>query len=292
MCVKTPGDLIDHPDYKGMGTYYNAAGAEYYTGDDNSDDTTARNMTNKCEMSKEELIDTVSDFMEDTFDIHACQEAFTTDGVFYSDYVYVDGAQDVVASVESEDPAVDVVFYSVDDDVYWYNTEYDYMTAEEDQVGLMFEEKNGYYVSLDNDIGGFNKYAQGSYTNYYHSYVGVSANNEGGFYVNDTGVMGFSIIYDGWITEKVTESTSVLSFENLKAAFVTAVSEQTDTSKLDVENLYFKDMTMIYYGLPNPDDPLEGTLVPAIVINAMDGTFDRMEVTLNIVDGSVIAIKY
>ena len=292
MCVKTPGDLIDHPDYKGMGTYFNAVGAEYYTGDDNSDDTTARNMTNKCDMSKEELIDTVSDFMEDTFDIHASQESFTTDGVIYSDYVYVDGSQGVVASVESEDPAVDVVFYSVDDDMYWYNTEYDYMTAEEDQVGLLFEEKNGYYVSLASDIGGFNRYAQGSYTNYYHSYEGVAANNQGGFYVNDTGVMGFSIIYDGWITERITESTSVLSFENLKAAFVTAVTENTDTSKLDVDSLYFKDMTMIYYGVPNPDNPLEGTLVPAIVINAMDGTFDRMEVTINIVDGSLISIAY
>ena len=286
MCPKVPGELIDNPNYKGMGTYQDMSEAEWaMTGDEKNDyDLYLDGLANKCQKTPDELVEDVSDFVGETFGIKPCEAAFQTRDEGYM--VAVDG--EVVVNDEST-PRTEVVFYNIDDELLLssHDGENKY-----DTEGLMIQEKNGYYVSLCNNISGFGSFgkASDSYKNY--EYYELAAFNQGGFYVNDYGVLGFCMIFDSLLTEEVADSANVLSFENLKNAFVTAVSENVDSSQVDTDALHFKNMNVVYYGVADPDNASEGTMVPALWVHAVDGTRDTLEVIINALDGSLIEIKY
>ena len=180
-----------------------------------------------------------------------------------------------------------MVFYTGPEDMF---TTEDPLTGELKDPN--FQEKNGYYVALSNNIGGIFTYgaSAASYRNY--AYYDMANYNQGGFYVSDDGVMGFILLFDGWLTEKIAEDSSILSFEILKESFIKEVSENVDPSKLNTDKLYFKNMYLTYYGITNPDDETTGTLVPALWFTATEGTTTKMTVIINALDGSLIDISY
>ena len=65
-----------------------------------------------------------------------------------------------------------------------------------------------------------------------------------------------------------------------------------DSSQVDTDALHFKNMNVVYYGVADPDNASEGTMVPALWVHAVDGTRDTLEVIINALDGSLIEIKY
>jgi hypothetical protein len=286
MYPKNPGDIVDCPEYKGMGIYtkqtkydYMVVGGEAKVEEQDSG-SEAEEMANKCSLNSNQLVDTVRKFMSEELMIETCDDAFTPYDLIH-DETWVG------------DPEIDVVFYDVNDELF-LSENYDAYSGSFEYEELPYIDKNGYYVRLTNDIGGIGSFAREAsiYRNY--DYYDVAAYNQGGFYVNDDGIMGFDIIFDGWLTDKVAEDTTVLSFDNLKECFISEVSKNVDSSKISTNtgSLYFKDMTLIYYGIENPDNDKEGTMVPALWFTATEGTAIKLQVILNAVDGSLISIEY
>ena len=281
------GDAINHPEYAVMGRltpssmsyYVNESAAGDVVSSENGTETDDKNV-NKCTLDDDELLATCTDFLNEYLMIEACEDAFTTEDQSYYMVSVEDGEV-------QKGPRQDVVFYTGPEDMF---------TTEDPLTGELkdpdFQEKNGYYVALSNNIGGIFTYgaSAASYRNY--AYYDMANYNQGGFYVSDDGVMGFILLFDGWLTEKIAEDSSILSFEILKESFIKEVSENVDPSKLNTDKLYFKNMYLTYYGITNPDDETTGTLVPALWFTATEGTTTKMTVIINALDGSLIDISY
>ena len=245
------GDAINHPEYAVMGRltpssmsdFVNGSAAGDVASSENGTETDDKNV-NKCTLDDDELLATCTNFLKEYLMMDACEDAFSTEDQSYFMVNVEDGEV-------QKGPRQDVVFYASPEDMY---TTEDPLTGELKDPN--FQEKNGYYVALSNNIGGIFTYgaSAASYRNY--AYNDIANYNQGGFYVNDDGVMGFILLFDGWLTEKIAEDSSILSFEILKESFIKEVSENVDPSKLNTDKLYFKNMYLTYFGITNPDDAM------------------------------------
>ena len=114
------------------------------------------------------------------------------------------------------------------------------------------------------------------------------------FYVNDSGLIAYSICSSYNFEEMLSENVSVLKLEDGMKAFEKAMSENFDISKTDIaEKAEFNKMEIKYCPMPIPDGaPDEYYLVPCWV-----GTIDKAGSTkamgvISAVDGTFIKVAY
>ena len=114
------------------------------------------------------------------------------------------------------------------------------------------------------------------------------------FYVNDSGLIAYSICSSYNFEEMLSENVSVLELEDGMKAFEKAMSENFDISKTDIaEKAEFNKMEIKYCPMPIPDGaPDEYYLVPCWV-----GTIDKAGSTkamgvISAVDGTFIKVAY
>ena len=93
------------------------------------------------------------------------------------------------------------------------------------------------------------------------------------------------------VTEELTDNAEVLKFDAVMESLLKEITENFEKSHINGQKLKINMATLIYYPVPNDEDPTECTLVPAwdfkVSSNGVIG-----EVILNALDGSHLSILY
>ena len=258
MYPKNPGSMIGHPEYENVEVSNLKQEFQGMAMMEKTENDSKKAMENQCRMSKEERIETVQAFMKDMLIMDTNKDMLSA-----SDVGYI--GEETAGAEQNE--------------LEFYEKRFD-ITNPDDPKALEVTEKNGYYISILNSFGGINSYAEA-----WNSY------NQGGFYVNDDGVMGFNLIINECLGEKLNDNTPVLGFEDLKECFQKELSADIyeDIVKRDV--VYIKDMEILYRRCPG-ENANQGTMVPVLHMSAVEGAINILDVYMSMIDGTIIEIRY
>ena len=253
MYAKNPGEMIGHPEY---GAVEASGVVKEYCGPVYSmvtyEEDSKKAMPNNCNLSQEEQLEKVNTFMKDYLLLDCNPDSFSTSNFGY-----------IGMNIMNDEPN-EAEYYSGPDHMY-----------RQDDDGLL--EKNGYYITLADNFGGI--YTEGW-------------PDHGGFYVDDQGVVSFDLFLSEILTDKISEDTDIIDYENLQKCLKDAIVAKADSEKVKAEKLYFTEMKVIYSMVQDESDPNTGEMVPTLVLSATEGVVYKMQVYINMVDGSLMDVKY
>ena len=98
--------------------------------------------------------------------------------------------------------------------------------------------------------------------------------------------------------EKLADDVALLSFENAMQSFEEQVSQNMDVTQLGFTRndtkgkIYFKQVDLISYMLPSPENNNEYTFIPVWAISSMNATSIQSITLINAMDGSLVDILY
>lgn len=222
---------------------------------------------NSCKLSKENLYDTVLNSLHDELFIDIPKESI--------DFVLSSDGSKLDAERKSEGALSELVFYRYDDlsDSSFPNAV-----------------RNGYMGLFDNQISNQHIIPDMNYLNH-------QANISWGcrFMVNDSGLVGFSIATKYNFGEIVTDNADIMSFEDGMKAFENAMTENVDSTQLDIptSKIDFNSMHFAYCPIPVSEGSDEYYMVPAWVGDMVDNSNTAIiRGVINAVDGSNITVLY
>ena len=184
---------------------------------------------------------------------------------FSKDMLYCDMSRDDLRSITGQDvgsPQTNEILF--------------YVSKEEDNKEFPGAVLDGYIVDWD----------------MFHSgeYKGIFGNSAY-FGVTDKGVISLTMIASYEVTEELTDNAEVLKFDAVMESLSKEITENFEKSHINGQKLKINMATLIYYPVPNDEDPTECTLVPAwdfkVSSNGVIG-----EIILNALDGSHLSILY
>ena len=208
--------------------------------------------TNRCEMSDEELLRKTTDFLQNKLLIPVYDNMLSLN----SKAAYISGYGD---------DKTQMLFTTRE---YW---------SDPDEVLC-----NGYKVYISQRLSGlFPASGLGAYL----------LNNSGSVVVTSKGVLSAYVVRQMDITD-VTNNVQLLSADRIKECFLYAMQEQFDYLGKDYSDkkLYFTSLKLTYYPMPDPNNELLFTYIPAWEFTTTAQSKPDVIVYINGIDGTLIDV--
>lgn len=271
---KNFGDVFSDPDVKGIGIsdpngmlYYYQMGQGIKEFDLN---TIMADRPNACSLSDDELYDKIISTINDQ-----CFMNVPKEGINFASSLYGrEYMPEMTEELKAKGAKSEIVIFKEE---------------ELDDPNLPGASRNGYVATYMNRIGNQDIIETMDDLSYRGDDVDYSM-----FYVNDSGLIAYSICSSYTFEEMLSENVPVLSLEDGMKAFEKGMSENFDITKTDIaEKAEFNKMEIEYCPMPIPDGaPDEYYLVPCWV-GTIDkaGSIKAMGV-VSAVDGTFVKVAY
>ncbi|MBR6401902.1 MAG: hypothetical protein IKS48_00795 [Eubacterium sp.] len=223
----------------------------------------APDIPNECELSDEDMIDKVFDFVQENVFVDLPKSDI---GFFSSSWYYYEDESEIQKDAKSE-----MVF--VNDEVL-------------KDANLSGSIRNGYELEYNNTISN-QQIIYSTDDIDFSSGMMHQIGDSGIFMVNDLGVIGISLSAQYKFDEMLETDVSILKYEDAMKAFCKAMEENSELSKAikDEKKYEFKNMKLMYYPIPDGNGTMKMTpvwvgdlergedLVAQGIVSAVDGSY-------------------
>ncbi len=271
--------------------------------------------TNKCTLSDEALKDNVYKMFQDNLGISFIDSTITFNdsslSVMGGAVYYTSSGSDPSSSatIMEYNENGEMVEFSMPDDIrvelVYCPEKVDDLNSEAVKSGYLADLNSGYFgMSIGSPYTDKNTFRSIA-VNAPYMYRFLEAHpdkidmiNSGNIWVDDSGVIGFDVTICYNAVEKLADDVSLLSFENAMQSFEEQVSQNMDVTQLGFTRndtkgkIYFKQVDLISYMLPSPDNNNEYTFIPVWAISSMNSTSVQSITLINAMDGSLVDILY
>ena len=219
---------------------------------------------NKSTSTEDELRDSIVNTMHDDFFIDFPKEEITFAVSYYQTYDFGNG---------TDEPQKSELIYYGEDNI----TDTDMSDAVRD----------GYSAEFKHTLGGQDILASISSTDMHSDEILTSQ-----FLVNDSGLVGFSVVSRYNFGTKLSDNVSVLKFEDAMKAFEKAMSENVDLTKASIttDKIEFKNIQLMY--CPVEDSNGGYCMIPAWVGDIDNAGYINVRGIISAIDGSFIKVIY
>lgn len=222
---------------------------------------------NSCNMTKENLYDTVLSVLHDKLYIDIPKESI--------DFVMSSDGSQLDAERKSEGALSELIFYRYDD------------LADSNFPNAV---RNGYMGIFNNEIGNQHIIPD---VNYLNQQSNISWGCR--FMVNNSGLVGFSVVTKYNFGETITDNSAIMNFEEGMNAFEKAMIENVDSTQLEIpaSKIDFNSMHLAYCPIPVSEGSEEYYMVPVWVGDMIyNNNTAIIRGVINAVDGSYITVLY